>query len=106
MAITCQAQEKPIKVKKGYKVDIKTSAICEMCKEAIEYDLTFEKGVKNAILNLDNKVVSVVYNPDKTNPQTIRERITRVGYHADTLKRDPEAYNNLPFCCKDGGHGH
>lgn len=100
----CLAQQQPIEVAEGYSISIKTSAICEMCKEAIEYDLAYEKGVKNSNLDLENKVVTVVYNPKKTDPQTIRERITKVGYHADDLYRDPEAYDNLPFCCKDGAH--
>jgi len=27
-----------------------------------------------------------------------------VGYHADSLKRDPKAYEKLDECCKDGAH--
>lgn len=99
------AQKEPVEVKDGYKVEIKTSAICEMCQYALEKDLAFEKGVKEATLSLDDKVMSVVYNPKKTDAQTIRERITMVGYHADTLARNAEAYENLPMCCKDGSHG-
>ena len=45
------AQKAPVKVDEGYQVEIKTSAICDMCKETLEYDLAFEKGVKEAILN-------------------------------------------------------
>ncbi|MFY0652894.1 MAG: cation transporter [Cyclobacteriaceae bacterium] len=85
-------------------VKVKTSAICEMCKEALEHDLAFEKGVKNSNLNLDDKVLTIVYNPKKTSAEKIRKRITMVGYNADSLKRDPSAYKKLPFCCKDGGH--
>ena len=99
------AQQEPIEVKDGYKIDIQTSAICEMCQYALEKDLTFEKGVKEASLNLDDKVMTIVYNPKKTDDQTLRHRITKVGYHADTLARDPIAYNDLPMCCKDGSHG-
>lgn len=98
------AQKTPEKVDGGYRIDIQTSAICEMCQYAIEKDLAFEKGVKSADLNLETKVVTVVYNPKKTDPQTIRTRITKVGYHADDLQRDQEAYDNLPNCCKDGAH--
>jgi mercuric ion binding protein len=100
----CLAQQAPIEVAEGHSISIKTSAICEMCKEAIEYDLVYEKGVKSSDLDLDNKVVTVVYNPKKTDAETIRKRITKVGYHADDLIRDPRAYENLPFCCKDGAH--
>lgn len=98
------AQKQPEKVSNGFKIDIQTSAICEMCKETLEKDLTFEKGVKEVNLDLETKVFSIVYNPKKTDPQTLRKRITMVGYHADTLKRDSVAYENLPWCCKDGGH--
>lgn len=104
IGLAALAQKEPVKVDKGYKVEIKTSAVCEMCKEAIESDLVFEKGVKDVNLDVDSKVLTVVYNEKKTDPETIRKRVTKVGYHADDLQRDPEAYDNLPFCCKDGAH--
>ncbi|MCP4460077.1 MAG: heavy-metal-associated domain-containing protein [Cytophagales bacterium] len=105
LAIMVQAQIKPEKVKGGYKVEIKTSAICEMCKETIEHDLTFEKGVKSVDLDVDSKIATVVYNTKKTSAELIRKRITRVGYNADNLKRDVKAYDKLDDCCKDGAHG-
>lgn len=86
------------------KVEIKTSAICGMCKYAIEEDLTFEKGIKSADLDLDTKIVTVEFNAKKTDADKIRTRITKVGYNADDKKRDPKAYEKLPDCCKDGGH--
>ena len=86
-------------------VKIKTSAVCEMCKYAIEKDLAFEKGVKTSDLDVETKVVTVQYNSKKTSPDIIRKRITMVGYHADTLQRDAKAYSKLPDCCKDGAHG-
>ena len=100
-----KAQQNPIEVDNGYKIAIQTSAICEMCQFALEKDLAFEKGVKTATLNLDDKVMTIIYNPKKTDPQTLRKRITKVGYHADTLYRDELAYDRLPMCCKDGSHG-
>jgi cation transport ATPase len=85
-------------------IQIKTSAICEMCKYTIEKDMAFEKGVKSADLNLENKVLTVVYASKKTDAAKIRKRITLVGYHADDQMRDPKAYENLPACCKEGAH--
>lgn len=99
------AQKEPVEVDGGFKVEIKTSGICEMCQYTLEKDMAFEKGVKEASFNLDDKVMTVVYNPKKTDAQTIRTRITMVGYHADTLARDPMTYEKLPMCCKDGSHG-
>ncbi len=97
-AIVANAQQKT------EKAEIQTSAICEMCKETILYDLTFTKGIKEADLNLENKVVTVEFKSDKISAQEIRERISRLGYHADSVRRDPLAYANLPRCCQDGGH--
>ena len=104
LSLAVFAQKEPVKVDKGYQVEIKTSAVCEMCKEAIESDLVFEKGVKEVNLDVDTKVLTVVYNEKKTDPVTIRKRVAKVGYNADDIKRDPEAYENLPMCCQDGAH--
>src|ERR1043165_9450870 len=40
-------------------VKIKTSAVCDQCKEKIEHDLSFEKGVKTAVLDLKTTEVTV-----------------------------------------------
>lgn len=86
------------------KVEIKTSAICGMCKNTIERDLAFEKGVKTADLDLETKVITVEFNAKKTDADKIRKRITKVGYNADKMKRDQKAYDALDPCCKDGAH--
>jgi len=85
-------------------VEIKTSAICVMCKNTIERDLAFEKGVKSSSLDLETKILTVEYNAKKTDPKTISTRITKIGDHADSMKRDDKAYEKLPLCCKDGAH--
>ncbi|KPK87821.1 MAG: MerP protein [Bacteroides sp. SM23_62_1] len=81
-------------------VKIKTSAQCEMCKERIEEILAFEKGVKSSDLNLESKVVTVLYNPARTTADKIRNAISHGGYDADGIKADPKAYEKLPTCCK------
>jgi mercuric ion binding protein len=85
-------------------VKIKTSAICDQCKERIEHDLSFEKGVKSANLDLDTKMIAVVYNPQKTTPAKIAEAITKIGYDADSLKADAKAFKKLPDCCQKPSH--
>lgn len=84
-------------------IGIQTSAICEMCKDRLEKDLTFEKGVKSVNLDLETKVLNIAYLDTKTDPDKLRKRVTMVGYNADSLKRDPAAYEKLDECCKDGG---
>lgn len=81
-------------------INIQTSAQCEMCKTRIEETLAFEKGVKTSELDMESKIVKVIYNPDKTTPGKIRKAISLAGYDADDIPADQKAYNKLPACCK------
>lgn len=92
--------------KKYGEVEVKTSAICKMCKERIERDLSLTKGVKSADLNLDNKVVTVRYMNSKTSADAIRDAITKIGYDADSLTADQKAHDRLPDCCQKSAVPH
>jgi copper chaperone CopZ len=81
-------------------VRIQTSAVCETCKKTLENDLSFAKGVKKSVLDLDTKILTVVFNPEKTDVDKIRIAVAKSGYDADSLKADPRAYKHLPDCCK------
>lgn len=85
-------------------IQIKTTAECEQCKERLEKAMAYEKGVKKSTLNLDTKVLTVEYNPKKTNPDVLRELIRNIGYDADSLPAYNKAYDKLPECCKKGAH--
>lgn len=85
-------------------IKIKTSSQCDMCKETIEKQMAFEKGVKSAILDVESSILTVVYNPKKTNPDLIRKAVTEAGYDADDIPAVPKAYDNLHECCKKGAH--
>lgn len=86
-------------------IKIKTSAICEMCKETIEKKLAFTKGVVDVSVDLDSKdkITTVIFNPNKTNADKIRKAIAEVGYDADGVLAIPAGYEKLPDCCKKGG---
>ena len=81
-------------------VKIKTSAVCGMCKDRIEKNVAFEKGVSDVVLDVPTKIATITYNPKKTNPDKLRLAISKIGYDADDVKADKTAYNNLPACCK------
>ena len=81
-------------------VKIKTSAVCEMCKKTIERDLSYEKGVLSSDLEVSSKMLTVKYDPKKTNPKKIKKAVTKIGYDADDLPAEAKAYNKLPECCK------
>ena len=87
-------------------LDIKTSAVCDQCKERIEYQMKFEKGLKTAVLDVESKILAIDYRPDKTSPEKLKAALTKIGYDADELRADPKAYEKLDACCKGGScHG-
>jgi cation transport ATPase len=106
-AITTLAQEKQEELPKGVKaIEIQTSAQCEQCKDRLEKNMAFEKGVKYVDLDLETKILTLHYKHDKTDPEKLRKAVSKIGYDADDVLADPEAYEKLPECCKKGGHDH
>ncbi len=87
-------------------VKIKTSAVCGMCKSRIERSLAFEKGVKEATLDVKSKVVTIKYNPAKTDVAKLKANISKTGYDAEEVSADEAGYAKLPSCCKKGGMDH
>ena len=92
---SCLAQDK-----KSTELKVKTSAICSQCKDRIEQGMAYEKGIKDIVLDVDTKIATITYNPSKTTPDGIRKAISRLGYDADTIPANNDAYNKLPPCCK------
>jgi len=92
--------------KKIEEIKIKTSAICGMCKERIESNIKFEKGVTFIELDNETKVATIKYRSKKTNPDKLRLAISKLGYDADDVMADKKAYDKLPACCKKGVDPH
>ncbi|PHI21273.1 MerP protein [Lewinellaceae bacterium SD302] len=79
---------------------IQTNAQCGMCKTSIEKQLTNLDGVKEAVLDLDTKQVTVTYNGKKVNENELRQTIANTGYQADDVAPNPEAQAKLMACCQ------
>jgi len=94
------------KVKKTETVEIKSSVVCGMCEERVTKELAFEKGVTDVKVNLETKVITVSYKTSKTDKETIKKAITKIGYDADDLLADDKAYEKLPACCKKDAPPH
>lgn len=95
-------QKKPVTVK------IQTPGMqCEECKKRVEDYLKYEEGITKVVAWPKSKYVSVSYLTDRTNIENIKTAIANVGYDADDVKADEDAYKKLPKTCKrpeDGGH--
>ncbi len=93
--------------KKNYEeVQIQTSAVCGMCEERIEGNIAYEKGVKKVELDDETKIVTIGFDPRKTNADNMRTAISKLGYDADDVPADKEAYEKLPACCQKGNAPH
>lgn len=86
-------------------VEIKSTTVCDMCKDKIERELVFETGIKSAKVNLTTNIITVKYRTDKTNPEAIRKAIAKLGYWADDVPANEEAFKKLPACCQKEGCG-
>jgi len=84
-------------------VKIKTSAICGMCKDRLEHNMKFEKGVKDVHLDLKTKELTIVFKSKKNNLENLRKAITKIGYSADGVPADKKAFDKLEGCCKKEG---
>ncbi|MFD1553044.1 hypothetical protein DNU06_12000 [Putridiphycobacter roseus] len=82
-------------------ITIKTSALCGDCKERIENELNYTKGVKFAELDLESNFITVKYKTKKTSEKIIKEAVTNLGYHANEMERNSAAFSELPGCCQD-----
>jgi len=97
-------------VKKGgtETATIKTPTVqCQECKERIENYVSREEGVTKVVVDYKRKITKVTYVTDRTNYENVKTAIANIGYDADDVKANPEAYEKLPTCCKkpaDGGH--
>lgn len=99
-AFALQAQKNKIET-----LEIHTSAVCDMCVETIQSEMIYEKGVKKVNVSLETKMITVQYDPRKTDPDALRKGVTKLGYYADDLPGDAKAKAALPECCQAEGCG-
>ncbi|MFI5193847.1 MAG: heavy-metal-associated domain-containing protein [Chitinophagales bacterium] len=82
------------------------SVQCDQCKDRIEKYVSREDGVQKIVVDYKRKTAKVTYLWDRTNIENIKTAIANVGYDADDVSANGEAYDKLPTCCKksdDGG---
>jgi periplasmic mercuric ion binding protein len=88
-------------IAQSQKVVIKTPTVqCGMCKTKIEKYLTREPGVTAANVDYKKKTTTVTFIKDRNNIEQIKTAIANVGYDADDVTADEDAYKRLPSCCK------
>jgi len=83
-------------------VQIITSAECvaNCCKDRIEQEMQFTKGVTSVNLNVESQVLTVTFKTKKNSVENIRKIISSIGYDADDVRANESAHNALPNCCQ------
>jgi periplasmic mercuric ion binding protein len=85
---------------------IKTPTVqCQQCKDRIERYMSHEEGILKVNVDYKKKTTTVVYLTDRTNIENIKALIANVGYDADDVTAEPDAYKRLPNCCKKPAEG-
>jgi copper chaperone CopZ len=81
-------------------VDIHTNAVCNDCVKRIESDMIYEKGVQSVKVDLKKEIIHVEYKAKKTDPDKLRQAVSKIGYLADDVQPDSAARAALPDCCR------
>ncbi len=69
--------------KKEKTVIFKVDMDCHGCKVKIEDNISYEKGVTDLKVNLDEKMVEITYREDKTTIEQIVKAFSKIGYKAE-----------------------
>ena len=73
--------------KKTAVVTFKTSIRCHNCVKKITENISFEKGVKDLSVSLDEKLVTITYDPSRTDEATLAKALEKLGYTVEKVKR-------------------
>ena len=82
-AIVRQDKKKKDAGKKTETVTFKTNIHCKNCIKKVNDNIPFEKGVKDLEISLEDKLVTVTFDPSKTDEATLAKAIEKLGYTAE-----------------------
>jgi len=79
---------------------VKVYGNCGMCETRIEKAAKGVDGVKEAEWDKEKKELTITFDPDVTNLETIEKEIAAVGHDTESVKAKDEIYEALHSCCK------
>lgn len=109
MPVISMADDKPAKKKKGEikEVTFVVEFDCENCAKKIRENVSFEKGVKDLKVTLEDRTVALKYDATKTSEATLKASIEELGYPVHgTLAPGQEAEHHHHDHGHDHGHDH
>ncbi|OWP85381.1 metal transporter [Flavobacterium davisii] len=88
------------KKNKNAKYNIEVNGNCEMCKKRIEKAAFSVSRVKMAQYNIEEKMLHLVINEEKTTLLDIERAIGKIGHDTKNVKANKEDYEKLHGCCQ------
>ena len=85
--------------KNNVEESFEVNGVCKMCKARIEKTAYKQKGVKNAEWDINNHLLTVLYDKAKLDIYQIHKSIAAVGHDTSEEQAPDEVYDNLPMCC-------
>ena len=71
---------------------------CGMCKARIEKTVK-DEGVTTASWDVKTQMLTVTYDPSKTNKESLSKKLAAVGHDTEKYKAPDDVYAKLPGCC-------
>ena len=81
-------------------VTIQTNGVCGQCEKRFNENVPYFKGVKTSTYDAKTSKLTISYDARKTNPDQLRQEVSKLGYNADNVKADQAARAKLPACCR------
>lgn len=84
------------KNEKWEKVVFSTHIHCESCVAKLEANLSYEKGVKDLKISLEDQTVTFRFDPKKTDKEKLLAAMAKIGYEGKEVN---EADSCAEKCC-------
>lgn len=100
ITLGASAQQSKAASKSEQTVTIQTNGVCQKCADKFKENVPYFKGVKSYTYDMKTAKLTINYDSKKTNPDQLRQQISKLGYNADNVKADEAARAKLPACCR------
>ena len=100
ITLSVSAQQSKTASKGEQTVTIQTNGVCQKCADKFKENVPYFKGVKSYTYDQKTAKLTINYDAKKTNPDQLRQQISKLGYNADNVKADQAARAKLPACCR------
>ena len=81
------AQEPKKNEKKTVTTEFVTDIDCAGCAKKVNNTIPYEKGVKEVKVDVDTKIVTVTYDPTKTNNETLVKAFSKIKIKAEPKEK-------------------